>query len=87
MRELLNQQFHGIAKLSQLAQPSLPQAKHSYQGNLIATVDGTDAISPLRFVSETLYAIGVVRVTPAPVFERNACLPLCVCSGDHGNRG
>lgn len=72
MRELLNQQPYSISNLSQLAQSILPQAAQIYQNNLIAAVDGTDAISPLRFVSETLYSTGVVRVTPASVHEPRA---------------
>ena len=72
MRDLLNQQSQGIFNLAQRAQPALPQATDIYRDNLIAAVDGTDAISPLRFVSETLYATGVVRVTPASVHEPRA---------------
>ena len=72
MRDLLNQQSNGISNLSQLAQPAFSQATRIYRDNLIAAVDGTDAISPLRFVSETLYATGVVRVTPASVHEPRA---------------
>ena len=72
MRELLDRQPQGICNIAQLAQPALSQATHIYKDNLIAAVDGTDAISPLRFVSETLYATGVVRVTPAAVHEPRA---------------
>ena len=72
MRDLLDEQYQGILNLSQLAQPALPQATDIYRDNLIAAVDGTDAISPLRFVSDTLYATGVVRVTPASVHEPSA---------------
>ena len=72
MRDLLNEQSQGIVNLAQLAQSELPRAMHVYKNNLIAAVDGTDAISPLRFVSETLYATGVIRVTPASVHEPRA---------------
>ena len=76
MRDLLNQQSYGISNLSQLAQPALPQAARIYQDNLIAAVDGTDAISPLRFVSETLYAHwcgqGHTRVSARTQSQRHA---------------
>ncbi len=72
MRGLLDQQPEGIFNLAEFAQPALPQARHIYVDNLVAAVDGTNAISPLRFVSDTLYATGVVRVTPASVHEPRA---------------
>ena len=54
----------GIRKISDLAQPSRQQAESLYRNNQIAAIDGTDAVSPLRFISDTLYATGVVAVTP-----------------------
>ena len=64
VRRLLEQDGGGISKISNLAQPLRQKARDLYQGDRIVAIDGTDAISPLRFVSDTLYAAGVVAVTP-----------------------
>ena len=64
VRRLLVGSGGGISKISDLAEPSLEDARDLYQADRIAAFDGTNAISPLRFVSDTLYAAGVVAVTP-----------------------
>ena len=64
VRQLLVTDAGGISKTFDLAEASLENARDLYQEDRIAAVDGTDAISPLRFVSDTLYAAGVVAVTP-----------------------
>ena len=64
IRNLLIDRGGGIPKISQLGNAKATQAQYLYQENLIAAFDGTDAVSPLRFVSDTLYASGVVAVTP-----------------------
>ncbi|MCY4436436.1 MAG: hypothetical protein OXE05_03785 [Chloroflexi bacterium] len=64
VRRLLEQDGGGISKVSDLAEPYQEPARELYQSDQIAAVDGTDAISALRFVSDTLYAAGVVAVTP-----------------------
>ena len=64
VRRLLVESGGGISKISDLAEPSLEDARDLYEEDRIAAVDGTNAISPLRFISDTLYAAGVVAVTP-----------------------
>ena len=64
VRRLLVESGGGISKISDLAEPSLEDARDLYEEDRIAAFDGTNAISPLRFVSDTLYAAGVVAVTP-----------------------
>ena len=64
VRRLLVEDGGGISKVSDLAGPSLDDARDLYEEDRIAAVDGTDSISPIRFVSDTLYAAGVVAVTP-----------------------
>lgn len=64
IRHLINTETDGINTIDALAASSLTSARELYHNNLIAAVDGTDAISPLRFVSDTIYAAGVVLVTP-----------------------
>ena len=64
VRRLLVESGGGISKISDLAKPFLEDARDLYEEDRIAAFDGTNAISPLRFVSDTLYAAGVVAVTP-----------------------
>ena len=64
VRRLLVESGGGISKISNLVESSLEDARDIYQEDRIAAFDGTNAISPLRFVSDTLYAAGVVAVTP-----------------------
>ena len=64
VRRLLEQDGGGISNISNLAQSLRQEARDLYQEDRIVAIDGTDAISPLRFVSDTLYAAGIVAVTP-----------------------
>ena len=64
IRRLIETEAGGTAGISSLSAPSLAAAANLYLGNLIAAVDGTDAVSSVRFASETLYAAGVILVTP-----------------------
>ncbi len=64
IRRLIETQAGGTARIGDLAATSVIDASSLYQGNLIAAVDGTDAVSPLRFASDTLYAAGIILVTP-----------------------
>ena len=64
VRRLLVRDGGGISRISRLGEPARQEAQDLYHRDRIAAVDGTDAISPLRFVSDTLYAAGVVVVTP-----------------------
>ena len=64
IRRLIEGRPPGVQRISSLAQPMLGRARTLYHSDLIASVDGTDAVSPLRFVSDTIYAVGMVLVTP-----------------------
>lgn len=64
MRRLIETQGGGTNNIGDLASVSIADAARLYQENLIAAVDGTDAVSSLRFASDTLYAAGVILVTP-----------------------
>ena len=64
VRSLLEKEGGGIRKASDFASGALPEANLLYRENKIAAVDGTNAVSPLRFVSDTIYAVGAVAVTP-----------------------
>ena len=64
IRELLRTEAGGIEIITITATPSAAKAEHLYRNNLIAAVDGTDAVSSLRFVSDTIYAAGATLVTP-----------------------
>ena len=64
IRSIIERLPNGIRAIEELASPFLPNATSLYRSNRIAAVDGTDAVSALRFVSDTIYAAGVVLVTP-----------------------
>ena len=64
IRRLITTEGGGVSKITSLAEPAAAEARILYHSDLIAAVDGTDAVAPLRFVADTLYAVGMVRVTP-----------------------
>ena len=64
VRRLIETEGGGASTINSLASRSVAEAEGLYRGNLIAAVDGTDAVSSLRFVSDTIYAAGVILVTP-----------------------
>ena len=64
IRRLIQTQAGGTGSISDVAAVSVPEAANLYHGNMIAAVDGTDAVSPVRFASDTIYAAGVILVTP-----------------------
>ena len=64
IRSIIENQPNGIRAIEELASPFLSNATSLYHSNQIAAVDGTDAVSALRFASDTIYAAGVVLVTP-----------------------
>ena len=64
IRDLLKSDGGGFVSVSKLSAQARTQAESLYRENRIAAVDGTDAISPLAFVSDTLYAAAVVVVRP-----------------------
>ena len=64
IRSIIDNDAGGTSDIARIAARAIPQAKSLYHSNLIAAVDGTDAISTMRFVTDTIYAVGVVLVTP-----------------------
>ena len=64
IRRRIDSEANGTDAIDTMATPLMPSATALYHGNLVAAVDGTDAVSPLRSVSNTIYAAGVVLVTP-----------------------
>ena len=64
IRRLIETEEDGTDHISNMAAARLDDAALLYQSNLIAAVDGTDAVSSLRFASDTIYAAGVILVTP-----------------------
>ena len=64
IRRLIESETDGTNSIEALAAALASNAKDLYHKNLIAAVDGTDAVSSLKFASDTIYAAGVVRVTP-----------------------
>ena len=64
IRRLIETQAGGTAQIRDQAATSVTDAARLYHSNLIAAVDGTDALSSARFASDTLYAAGVILVTP-----------------------
>ena len=41
-----------------------PRAVDFYRNDRLAAVDGTDAVRPVRFATDTIYAVGVMLVRP-----------------------
>lgn len=64
IRSLLESEGGGVDTIGVRSAPVAASASDLYHADLIAAVDGTDAVAPLRFVADTLYAIGMVLVTP-----------------------
>ena len=63
IRRLIDTQAGGTDSISSVAATTVINAESLYRNNLIAAVDGTDAVSSVRFASDTLYAAGVILVT------------------------
>ena len=64
VRRLIENEAGGTDNIGNVASNSVADAADLYHNNLIAAVDGTDAVSSLRFASDTIYAAGVILVTP-----------------------
>ena len=64
IRSLVEGDGGGVDLIADLATATAADACGLYHSDLIAAVDGTDAVAPLRFVADTLYAVGMVLVTP-----------------------
>lgn len=64
VRRLIDDEAGGVEAIGAVAATAVTDAKKLYHSNLIAAVDGTDAVSSIRFASDTIYAAGVILVTP-----------------------
>lgn len=64
IRAIIDNDAGGTSDIASVAAPVAGHAESLYHSNLIAAVDGTDAISTMQFVTDTVYAAGVVLVTP-----------------------
>ncbi len=64
IRSIIDNDAGGTSDIATIAATSTKQAENLYHSNLIAAVDGTDAIATMQFVTDTIYAVGVVLVTP-----------------------
>ena len=64
IRSLIEGEGSGLNTIGNLSAAATAEARDLYHSDLIAAVDGTDAVAPLRFVADTLYAVGMVLVTP-----------------------
>ena len=64
IRRIIDTDAGGTAGITDIASLAVPQAEHLYRANLIGAVDGTDAIGTMQFITDTIYAAGVVLVTP-----------------------
>jgi len=64
IRGLIEGEGGGVGIIRDLSAQAAAEARDLYHSDLIAAVDGTDAVAPLRFVADTLYAVGMVLVTP-----------------------
>lgn len=64
IRAVIDNQTPGVVPVTATAASAITRAAALYHQNHIAAVDGTDAISTMQFVTDTVYAAGVVLVTP-----------------------
>ena len=64
IRHIIDNDTQGTSDIATTAAPAAQQAASLYLSNHIAAVDGTDAVSTMQFVTDTVYAAGVVLVTP-----------------------
>lgn len=64
IRRLIEGESGGIGTIGSTAAARKLNARELYHSNRIAAVDGTDAVSALRFAADTIYAAGVILVTP-----------------------
>ena len=64
IRRIIDNNTGGTSDIAATAAPATRQAENLYHSNLIGAVDGTDAVATMQFVADTIYAAGVVLVTP-----------------------
>lgn len=64
IRSIIDRDAGGTSDIATTAAPAVSRTEDLYRSNLIAAVDGTDAIGTMQFVTDTIYAAGVVLVTP-----------------------
>ncbi len=72
VRRIIETETAGTSDMSEVASSRLHDAAGHYRNNTIAAVDGTDAVSALRFASDTIYAAGVILVTPQTLHRPRA---------------
>ena len=54
----------GLSSIATEAAKAEPRAVDLYRNDRLAAVDGTDAVRPVRFATDTIYAVGVMLVRP-----------------------
>ena len=64
IRHIIDNDAGGTSNITATAAPAVRQAEALYHNNNIGAVDGTDAVATMQFVTDTIYATGVVLVTP-----------------------
>ena len=64
IRHIIDHDTGGTLNIAAIAAPAAGHARDLYHRNLIAAVDGTDALATMQFLTDTIYAVGVVLVTP-----------------------
>ena len=64
IRYIIDNDTGGTSDITSTAAPATAQAEALYHNNLIGAVDGTNAVAAMQFVTDTIYAAGVVLVTP-----------------------
>ena len=64
IRQLIQEDGGGTTRIQKLSESHSTEAARLYHEDLIGAVDGTDAVAPVRFVADTIYAVGMVLVTP-----------------------
>ena len=64
IREIIANDAGGTVNIAVTAAQATNRAESLYHTNRIAAVDGTDAVAAMQFVTDTIYAAGVVLVTP-----------------------
>ena len=64
IRHIIDNDTDGTSDIVAIAARAASRAEQLYHSNRIAAVDGTDAVATMQFVTDTVYAAGVVLVTP-----------------------
>ncbi len=64
LRDFIVTRGGGLSSISTEAARADPKAADFYRNDRLAAVDGTDAVRPVRFATDTIYAVGVMLVRP-----------------------